>query len=69
MSHFDRAEAEWFDAETRARLFERSEFLARRSKPLSLGTPKARSNGCLFFCILFFGASKEKYGAAGKHSA
>ncbi len=68
-SHFDRAEPERFVAETRARLFERSEFLARRSKPLRLGYPKGRSNGCLFFCILFFGANKEKYGAAGNYSA
>ncbi|MCP4713655.1 MAG: hypothetical protein GY868_00945 [Deltaproteobacteria bacterium] len=51
-SHFDRAEPERFVAETRDRLFERSEFLARRSKPLRLGYPKDRSNGCLFFCIL-----------------
>ena len=56
-AHFDRAEAEAPDAEARAKLSERSEFLARRIRALMRGDPPAadRSNGCLFFW-----ASKEK---------
>ena len=60
-AHFDRAEAEDPDAEARAKLSERSEFLARRIMGLMRGDPPAadRSNGCLFFCYFSFGQAKK----------
>ena len=60
-AHFDRAEAEYPDAETRAKLSERSEFLARRIMGLKRGDPPAadRSNGCLFFCYFSLEQTKK----------
>ena len=60
-AHFDRAESERRDAETRAKLSERSEFLARRIKGLKRGEPPVadRSNGCLFFCYFSLVQAKK----------
>ena len=60
-THFDRAESERRDAETRAKLSERSEFLARRIKGLKRGDPPVadRSNGCLFFCYFSLEHAKK----------
>ncbi len=44
-AHFDRAESECRDAETRAKLSERSEFLARRFKALKRGDPDGIGTG------------------------
>ena len=44
-AHFDRAESEHRDAETRAKLSERSEFLARRIMGLKRGDPDGIGTG------------------------
>ena len=44
-AHFDRAESERRDAETRAKLSERSEFLARRIMGLKRGDPDVIGTG------------------------
>ena len=60
-AHFDRTEAEDPDAEARAKLSERSEFLARRIMVLMRGNPPTadRSNGCLFFCYFSLEQAKK----------
>ena len=60
-AHFDRAESEYPDAETRAKLSERSEFLARRIMVLMRGDPPAadRSNGCLSFVTFLLGKQRK----------
>jgi hypothetical protein len=59
ISRFGRADLEWLTAEIRAKLFERSEFLARRSKVLKIGKPKARPNGCPFFGYFSLGKQRK----------
>ena len=61
-AHFDRAESEYPDAETRAKLSERSEFLARRIMGLKRGDPDgigAGQTGAFSFVTFLLGKQRK----------